>query len=173
MNKLRISTINSTFKYSVLKFLCYAVPFLLVLQSFPYILWIIILIIWCIHINDNYFYFSVIGGDCTTDSDCKALENSYCDIRRKDRFQCACSSSFIPVGDNTKCLPSKFLNTIHCWFDICAVLLQSALIFCFTDLWNSSGLPTYVYRGGCRLCTTNKSTNLIATSMLKWFFLGI
>jgi len=47
----------------------------------------------------------VIGGDCGQDSDCRDLANSYCDTPPEDRQQCECATGFVPVADNTKCLP--------------------------------------------------------------------
>lgn len=47
----------------------------------------------------------VIGGDCETNDDCNALGNSYCNIKVRDRYQCACNEGFLPAGNNTKCLP--------------------------------------------------------------------
>jgi len=48
----------------------------------------------------------VIGGDCAVESDCQHLNNSFCDTRPRDRFQCACIAAHIPVGNNTRCLPT-------------------------------------------------------------------
>lgn len=56
-------------------------------------------------------YFTGYPGNCTTDDDCRPLENSYCDKQR-----CACQNGFIFVANNTRCLSSKIfiiLNIVH------------------------------------------------------------
>jgi len=55
------------------------------------------------------FYFTAFQRDCLTDDDCRRLENSYCDTQVQGKYQCVCNDSFILVGNNTMCLPSKIL----------------------------------------------------------------
>jgi len=59
----------------------------------------------------------VIGGDCTQDAECSNLLNSICDTRPRDRPQCTCAPTFIPVGNNTRC--RQVVNTLGggCDFD--------------------------------------------------------
>jgi len=59
----------------------------------------------------------VIGGDCTTNDECQDLENSLCDTRPRDRPQCACAPGFIPVANNTRCLPNVITIGGGCQFD--------------------------------------------------------
>ncbi|KDR12466.1 hypothetical protein L798_13519 [Zootermopsis nevadensis] len=47
----------------------------------------------------------VIGGDCTSDQDCKDLENSLCNIMLRDRAKCTCRDSFVAAANTTLCLP--------------------------------------------------------------------
>jgi hypothetical protein len=61
----------------------------------------------------HHFYFTAFDGICVTDDDCRQLENSYCDKKVQDKYQCACKDGFILVGNNNKCFPSKILIILN------------------------------------------------------------
>lgn len=59
----------------------------------------------------------VIGGDCTDDAGCKDLGNSFCNTQKRDRYYCACVEGYLPVGNNTKCLPVVHELGTGCEYD--------------------------------------------------------
>ncbi|XP_069686689.1 prion-like-(Q/N-rich) domain-bearing protein 25 [Periplaneta americana] len=113
----------------------------------------------------------IIGGDCTTDTDCADVENAFCDNRSRARFSCKCKEGYVGVANSTKCFKAADTLSAGCEYnEQCTQKLGKAECKNF-QCQCTAGAKAKDDKTGCSSAVQNvvSVTSLVVLCLFKFF----